>query len=587
MQNTARKKYIGDYLIEAGIINAQQLEEALKYQEQMLKQGNVGLLGQTLVELGYCNSKDIMLALAMKDGVPFMVLDRNMIDEDAISLVSYDIMLRYKAIPIGFDNNKLLVAMMQPTDIIAIDDLHILTGFDIQPIIIPDFQLQDALEQAKSGVWGKMPFNLQAKGHLLSTQDVDIFDSDRSNEQVDQAAGRDIEVIDETNDRPAVQLANMIFNQAVQARASDVHIEPFETSTRIRFRIDGVLHEVMNPPRAFHPSLVSRIKVMANMDIAERRVPQDGRITLIVDSNAIDIRVASFPTAYGEKLTLRLLNRNEKLITLPELGFPEDQLDILYKVMNIPYGFILVTGPTGSGKSTTLYATLMQLNSVDKNIITIEDPIERRIDGINQSQVNVKAGMTFASGLRAFLRNDPDIMMVGEIRDYETARIAVESALTGHMVLSTLHTNTAAGAITRLSDMGIEPFLVASSLTGVVAQRLVRILCPHCKESYEISREDLLDNFPNFPVGDDEETIQLYRAKSCYNCNHTGYRGRIGIYELLPISKSIRKLILNRESEHQISHVALKEGMLTIRQHGLMKVKDGTTSIEEILRVVV
>lgn len=585
MKNTANKKLLGDYLIEAGIINEQQLEEALEYQKQMLKQGNVGLLGQTLVELGYCTSKDIMLALAMKDGVPFMVLDKDMIDEKAVSLLSYEVMLRYKAVPIGFENEKLLVAMIHPTDIIAIDDLHILTGYDIQPIIIPDYQLEAALEQAKLGVWGKAAFNLHKRADSDSRY-INKVD-DNQNEQIEQDVSFDVEVIDEANDRPAVQLANVIFNQAVEFRASDVHIEPFENKMRIRFRIDGVLHEIMNPPKKLHSSLVSRIKVMANMDIADRRIPQDGRITLRIHSKTIDVRVASLPTAYGEKLTLRLLDRSEKFITLPELGFSEGQLDIFYRIINLPYGFVLVTGPTGSGKSTTLYAALMQLNSIDKNIITIEDPIERRLDGINQSQVNVKAGMTFASGLRSFLRNDPDIMMVGEIRDPETARIAIESALTGHLVLSTLHTNSAAGAITRLNDMGIESFLTASALTGVIAQRLVRVLCPHCKEPYEINRSEILNSISDFPLEENEDTIKLYRAGSCYSCNRTGYRGRIGIFEILPISESIRKLILNRASEYQINETAQKEGMIPIRQHGLMKVKDGTISIEELLRVIV
>lgn len=586
MKNTSKRKLLGDYLIEAGIINEQQLEKALEYQKEMLKQGNVGLLGQTLVELGYCTSNDIMLALAMKDGVPFMVLDDNMIDEKAASLLPYEIMLKYKAVPIGFENEKLLVAMMHPTDIIAIDDIHILTGYDIQPIIIPDFQLEAALEQVKLGIWGKVALNFEHKNNYDSAESSGIH-AETETDQVEQIISPDIEVIDETKDRPAVQLANVIFNQAVESRASDVHIEPFGNRTRIRFRIDGVLHEIMNPPKKLHASLVSRIKVMANMDIAERRIPQDGRITLRVHSKTIDVRVASLPTAYGEKLTLRLLNRSERLITLPELGFPEDQLDIFYRIINLPYGFILVTGPTGSGKSTTLYAILTQLNSIDKNIVTIEDPIERRLEGINQSQVNIKAGMTFASALRSFLRNDPDIMMVGEIRDVETARIAIESALTGHLVLSTLHTNSAAGAITRLNDMGIEPFLTASALTGVVAQRLIRVLCPHCKVPYLVSRSEILKSCPDFPIEDGEEKIQLYRANSCYSCNNTGYRGRIGIFEVLHISESIRKLILNRESEHRINEVAKKEGMITIRQHGLMKVKDGTTSMEELLRVIV
>ena len=582
-----KKKYIGDYLIEMGVIDSEQLEKALIYQEQMLKQGNVGLLGQTLVELGYCTSQDVMLALAMKDGVPFMVLDKDSVDKKAALLVSYDIMLRYKAIPIGFENDKLLVAMMHPTDIIAIDDLRILTGYDIQPIIIPDFQFQGALEQIKSGVWGKGSFDFQQREDHTLLKDSNQRDLDTYTGQAEQSIGHDIEVNDETSHRPAVQLANMIFNQAIDSRASDVHIEPFENRTRIRFRIDGVLHEIMNPPKRLYASLVSRIKIMANMDIAERRIPQDGRTTLLIDSKTIDVRVASLPTAYGEKLSLRLLDRSEKLITLQELGFPENQLDILYKTIDLPYGFILVTGPTGSGKSTTLYAALMQLNSVDKNIITIEDPIERKLDGINQSQVNHKAGMTFASGLRSFLRNDPDIMMVGEIRDRETAKIAIESALTGHLVLSTLHTNSAAGAITRLDDMGIEPFLTASSLTGVIGQRLVRILCPYCKKAYTMDRSELLKLFPDFPIENGEQTVELYEAKACYNCNHTGYKGRTGIYEILPISQSIRKLILNKESDGSINQVAKAEGMITIRQHGLMKAKDGTTSIEEILRVVV
>lgn len=586
MANIKKKKYLGDYLIEAGIINENQLQEALDYQKETLKQGNVELLGQTLVEMGYCTSEDIMLALAMKDGVPFMVLDQDKVDEEAINLLSPDLMERYMAIPVGFENDKLLVAMLHPNDVIAIDDLRIITGFDIQPIIIPDFQLYGALEQAKSGILGKITFDFtdsEASKSLQSANGLLLHDV----EIEDTSTEDGFELKDDIDTRPAVQLANTIFNQAVESRASDVHIEPYEKKTRVRFRIDGVLHEVMNPPKRLHPSLVSRIKVMANMDIAERRIPQDGRITLIIDSKTVDVRVASLPTAYGEKLTLRLLNRSEKLITLPELGFPGSQLEIFNRIIELPYGFVLVTGPTGSGKSTTLYAVLSRLNSVDKNIITIEDPIERRIDGINQTQVNVRAGMTFASGLRSFLRNDPDIMMVGEIRDYETARIAIESALTGHMVLSTLHTNTAAGAITRLIEMGIEPFLVASSLTGIVAQRLARVLCPHCKEPYEISREDLLKNVPDFPLDSHEEVIRLYRANSCYQCNNTGYRGRVGLYELLPVSQNIRRLILDGESDTAINNVAIKEGMISMRQHALTKVKDGITSIEEVLRVIV
>ncbi|RQD74024.1 MAG: type II/IV secretion system protein, partial [Candidatus Syntrophonatronum acetioxidans] len=331
----------------------------------------------------------------------------------------------------------------------------------------------------------------------------------------------------------------------------------------------------------------TRIKVMANMDIAEKRIPQDGRITLRVEGKTIDVRVASLPTAYGEKLTLRLLDRSARLITLEELGFPSDYLEKYRQVMNLPYGFILVTGPTGSGKSTTLYSTLVELNSPEKHIITLEDPIERRLEGINQVQVNIRAGMTFASGLRSILRNDPDIVMVGEIRDHETARIAVESALTGHLVLSTLHTNDAAGAVTRLGDMGIEPYLTSSSLAGVVAQRLMRVLCDNCKKPEKLCKADVLNSVPDFPLDPGEDEITLYRPEGCMRCNNTGYRGRTGAYELLTMSENIQKMILSRSSTNVIKQAAVEEGMITLRQDGLLKVKKGITSLEELLRVII
>jgi type IV pilus assembly protein PilB len=326
---------------------------------------------------------------------------------------------------------------------------------------------------------------------------------------------------------------------------------------------------------------------MAGMDIAERRVPQDGRITTKVEDKVIDIRVASLPSAYGEKLTLRLLNRDSQMITLEQLGFPEEQLARYNEVMHLPYGFILITGPTGSGKSTTLYATLAKLNSSDKNIITLEDPVERRLGGLNQIQINPKAGITFASGLRSMLRNDPDIIMVGEIRDHETAKIAVESALTGHLVLSTLHTNDAPGAVSRLMEMGVEPYLTASSLAGVVAQRLIRVLCPVCKKAYSISREEVLAKAPDFPLAPGEESIILHKAEGCLSCNNTGYKGRKGVYEFLKVSENIQKLIINKASTNEIRTAAIGEGMCTLRLDCLMKVKHGLTSLEELVRVIV
>jgi type IV pilus assembly protein PilB len=522
------------------------------------------MLGRTLVELGYCTEDDIARVVALQNDVPYVSLETYKIDDAASSLITPEIARRYSALPIGFNRARLLVAMMHPRDIIAIDDLRIHTGYDFQPVVCADGELRAAIERYS-----------------------------RTCTSVEQTAEEEVEIeevapeVDDASEKPAVHLANTIFNQAVRAGTSDIHIEPQEMSMRVRFRIDGVLHDAMQPPKKLHAPLVSRIKVMANMDIAERRVPQDGRISLKIEEKTIDVRVATLPTAYGEKVTMRLLHRSGRLITLEELGFPLLELEKYRRIVKMPYGFILVTGPTGSGKSTTLYATLSAVNSVEKNIITVEDPIEYRLDGLNQVQVNVRAGLTFANGLRSILRSDPDIVMIGEIRDAETARIAVESALTGHLVFSTIHTNDAAGAITRLGDMGIETFLTASSLAGVVAQRLARVLCPHCKEAYEIKRDELLSNIPDFPLEEGEEKLTLYRPKGCFRCSNTGYKGRVGVYELLLVNEEIQRLTLKHASSSEINDAAVVSGMVTLRQDGLRKVKQGITSVEEIMRVIV
>jgi type IV pilus assembly protein PilB len=462
-------------LVAAGIITQSQLQEALEQQKIKVRNGGKGLLGRTLMEMGYCTEEDIARVMAEQAGVPYLSLESYTVDETAVGLITPEMARRYHALPLGFDQGRLIVAMMNPNDVIAIDDLRLLTGYDIQPVMVPDSELEAVTRRMVHS-------NLETRPEPAAKPEEPVLPPDA------------------VENRPVVQLVNMILNQAVQARASDIHIEPRERDTRVRFRIDGVLHTIMHRSADIHALLVSRIKVMANMDIAERRVPQDGRMTIKLEGRTIDVRAASLPTAYGEKLTLRLLDPTNQLITLEQLGFPPHGLEKYVKIMCRPYGFIPVTGPTGSGKSTTLYATLAALNTEEKHIITVEDPIEYRVEGINQVQINPRAGLTFATGLRSILRNDPDIIMVGEIRDEETARIAVESALTGHLVLSTLHTNDAAGAITRLGDMGIEPFLVASSLMGVVAQRLVRLLCPHCKEAYQLSRESLLASVPDFPL---------------------------------------------------------------------------------------
>ncbi|HSW36055.1 MAG TPA: ATPase, T2SS/T4P/T4SS family [Candidatus Limnocylindrales bacterium] len=558
----AKKEGIGALLVRGGAITSEQLGQALQLQREKTQKGSRGLLGQTLVEMGFTTEEALTKALAYQSGVEYVSLETYGIDNAAAGLIDPDSARRYQSLPIGFENGRLVVAMMHPNDIVAIDDLRLISGHEVKPVSVSDSELKIAIEQYASA------------GAIVDagTDDDTLPDA----EDVQSTA----------TDKPAVQLANIILNQAIRNSASDVHIEPQEKSLRIRFRIDGVLHEVMRPPVRLHPSLVSRVKVMANMDIANRRSPQDGRTTRKLDNRVIDFRVASLPTAYGEKITLRLLDRSARLITLPELGFPEAQLELFRKIIKKPHGCILVTGPTGSGKSTTLYAALSELNSVEKHIITVEDPIEYRLAGINQVQVNPRAGLTFATGLRSILRNDPDIIMIGEIRDRETSRIAIESALTGHLVLSTLHTNDAAGAVTRLGDMDIEPYLTASSVIGVLAQRLVRLLCLQCRKKHTVHREKLLMAVPDYPLANDEKEATIYQPVGCLRCSNTGYSGRRGVYELLVISDNIKPLILQRRSSGEIADVAAKGGMISMRRDGLLKVSQGLTSLEEVLRVL-
>ncbi len=562
MRANLSRKNIGRILVEAGKITEEQLQEAIRYQEQNAQNGDKRMLPQVLVDLDYVTEETVTRMLAEAGGVPFYSLEEMEVDESVTPMIDPKTARRYQALPLYIEGSYLVIGMVNPFDVVAIDDLRLLTGYNIKPVIVMESELRAALER-------------------LTRDFADVeHEEEEGDEEGQVVTDEDIE------GSPAMNLANQIFNQAVRAEASDVHIEPQEKSVRVRFRIDGVLHEVSHQPRRIQPALISRIKVMANMDIADRRSPQDGRITLRIDDKTVDVRVASLPSAYGEKMTMRLLNRSSRLITLEELGFPPDQLSKYTKMMRTPYGMLLVTGPTGSGKTTTLYSTLAELNEVEKHVITVEDPIEYRMEGINQVQLNPKAGLTFATGLRSILRNDPDIIMIGEIRDEETARIAVESALTGHLVLSTLHTNDAAGAVTRLGDMGIEPYLTSSSLLGVLAQRLARVLCPHCKEPHEMSRTELLESVPDFPLDEGQESITLYSPGGCVRCNKTGYRGRVGVYEVLPVTQEIKKLTLNRASGGEIKETAIQEGMVTLRMDGLYKVKEGKTSLEEIMRVI-
>ena len=559
----ASKKRLGEIIVDMGLATAEQVEEAIGRQKDTRKR-----LGQLLLEAGVISELDLTKALGVKLGVEFIDLSETTIDMAAANLIPDKLCRKYSAIPVRFIGDSMLeVAMVDPANIFALDDLKIMTGFDIRPAIASTEDVFAAIAK-------------------LNRLDGAVTEND---EEL-RLAGLDEELADireATEEAPIIKLVNSVIAQAVDDAASDIHFEPQAKELIVRFRMDGVLHEIMSIPRRMQSGVLSRLKIMAELDIAERRVPQDGRIGLVVGGKPIDMRVATLPTVYGEKVVMRLLDKSNVMLDLKDLGFAEKALKRYQRSFGKPYGAILVTGPTGSGKSTTLYATLNILNSPEKNVITVEDPVEYRLSGINQVQVNLKAGMTFAAALRSILRCDPDIVMIGEVRDRETAQIAVESALTGHLVLSTLHTNDAPGALSRLTEMGIEPFLTSSAVDCVLAQRLARRLCWQCREPYEPTREMLKKN--DFPpdVVDRDELPTLYRTKGCARCNNTGYRGRLGLYEVMIVSEAIRRLTVERKSADEIGRVAAAEGMKSLREDGIDKVLQGLTSIEEIARVIV
>ena len=558
-QRTSKLR-LGDILKEMGLATDEQVESAISRQKETRKR-----LGQLLIEDGVITELDLSKALAQKFGVSFLDLTATKFDPAATAYIDEKLARRYGAVPVRFlEDSTLLVAMIDPQNLPAQEDLAIITGFPIQPAIASEEDVFGAIAQ-------------------IYRERAEV---DRSSE----VAGDDEESItdirDATEEAPIVKLVNSVIAQSVDDAASDIHFEPQAKELVVRFRVDGVLHEIMSIPRRMQSGVLSRLKIMAELDIAERRVPQDGRIGLVVGGKPIDMRVATLPTVYGEKIVMRLLDKTNVMLDLEDLGFAPKALKRFRKSFTRPYGAILVTGPTGSGKSTTLYAALNILNNPEKNIITVEDPVEYRLTGINQVQVNTRAGMTFAAALRSILRCDPDIVMIGEIRDRETALIAIESALTGHLVLSTLHTNDAPGALSRLTEMGIEPFLTSSAVDAVLAQRLARRLCTQCKEPYTATKEMLRKNdFP--PEVCDRDDVVLYRAKGCSRCNNTGYKGRLGLYEVMIVSEAIRRLTVERKSADEIGRVAAAEGMKSLREDGIVKVLLGMTSVEEIARVII
>jgi type IV pilus assembly protein PilB len=552
---------LGSLLLDEGLIEDAQLQEAAVAAE---KKGQS--LGRYMVDSQIISERDLVTALAHSIGFEFVDIAQTTVDPAAAALFPDTLSRRYGAIPYSFEDDKLLVALTDPGNVLAIDDIRAVTGYDLDVRVGLKDDIMEALR--KQGGLDDSVTDFVSGDDILETEDLAA---------VEQAS----------EDAPVVKLVNMLITKAQSDRASDIHIEPNERDLRIRYRIDGVLHEVMRTPRNIHAAVVSRLKIMADIDIAERRRPQDGRISVRTSTGSIDLRVSSLPTIYGEKIVMRILDNSTAMMALTDLGFEEDTLERYESAYSRPYGTILVTGPTGSGKSTTLYATLNVRNTEDVNIVTVEDPVEYRLDGISQVQVNPKAGLYFANALRSFLRQDPDIMLVGEVRDLETANIAIESALTGHLVLSTLHTNDAPSSITRLTEMGVEPFMVGSAIDAILAQRLARRLCSRCKVPMDIDKAALLDaGWPEDQM-DSVKPGDLFKSEGCSYCSNTGYRGRLAIHELMLVSEEIERMTVSRATADDIKKVAVAEGMRPLRQDGLMKVSRGLTSIEEILRVTV
>ena len=595
---------LGQILITSNIISEEQLKQALNLQK---KEG--GRLGTNLAKLGYITEEKLVSFLSKQFGVPAINLTDYSIDPSVAKLVPLEMARKYFIMPITRVGATLTIAMADPSNVFAIDDVKFMTGYNVEVVVAAESAIMHAISNNYSrggdgtGASKKgSSQQIQLKDYTLSEEDMETRDSTHTMDEgpsvdvgdFDQIVGSALDTVDVVEEKddaevvkeveaPIVKLVNGIFVNAIKAGASDIHLEPYESSLRVRYRVDGVMYTVMTLPTKIKAALTSRVKIMSRLDIAERRLPQDGRIKLkLGKKREIDFRVSTLPTLFGEKTVLRILDKSNLQVDLTRLGFERKQLDDFMVAIEKPYGMVLVTGPTGSGKTTTLYSALNHLNKPGINIMTAEDPVEYNFMGINQVQVKEEIGLTFASSLRSFLRQDPDIIMVGEIRDFETAEIGVKAALTGHLVLSTLHTNDAPSTISRLLNMGIEPFLVSSSVILILAQRLARKICQQCKEEEKFPPQALTK------VGySDEEvkTIKCYKGKGCATCNNSGYKGRIALYEVMPISDELRELVLEGASANEIKKTAARLGMNTLRRSGLNKVKEGTTSIEEVLRV--
>ncbi|MBI4656765.1 MAG: Flp pilus assembly complex ATPase component TadA [Elusimicrobia bacterium] len=570
---------IGDILVNSGLLTPEQLSEALEAQK------NSGVkLGQILVQKGFIEEKKLFGFLSKQFGIEFADLPAVEIKEDAIKAIPENIARRFNLIGVEKKEHVLRVAMEDPLNIVVLDDLKMMTGYDIKAVFASEGAIISAIDKYYGAKTSK-----EALDEILKKTNGEVSEIELVREDQAKGGGEDIILLEEKGEAaPIIKMVNLTIYSAIKANASDIHIEPGPKATKVRFRIDGVLHPQPAPPKKFHNAIVSRIKIMASLDISERRLPQDGRTKLMIDEKEIDLRISVLPCGLGEKVVMRILDSSGLKLRLEDLGMEPENLAIFSKCIKHPHGINLITGPTGSGKSTTLYSALAVLNEPGVNIITIEDPIEYNLEGINQVGVNADVGLTFASGLRSFLRQDPDIIMVGEIRDFETMSIAINAAMTGHLVLSTLHTNNAPGAITRIVMMGVEPFLMTSTLLMIVAQRLVRTICKNCKEMYEvkpdlllglgISRSLIENNIKN-------GKIILSRGTGCELCTKTGYKGRVGIHEILEINDEIRALIMEKAHISKIKEAARKNGMLTLRESAVRKLFAGYTTVEEVIRV--
>jgi len=582
---------IGELLLKEKRITPEQLQEALTYQK-----ANGGKLGFNLVKLGFVKDEELTALLSKQYGVPSINLAQFEIDPAVIKLIPAETAQKYQIIPLSRAGATLTIAMTDPTNVFAMDDIKFMTGYNVEPVVASETAVSDAIARYYAGPKLGMPGS--GGGQALGTSALDL--ATKTIDEMQIAGADDVEVLSDLEEisaeslekqgaeAPVIKLVNVVLMSAIQKGASDIHIEPYEKEFRVRYRVDGILYNIMSPPMKMRDAITSRIKIMAKLDIAEKRLPQDGRIKIRFSDNGvakdIDFRVSALPTLFGEKIVMRLLDKDKLMLDMTKLGFESESLVKFEAAIQKPWGMVLVTGPTGSGKTNTLYSSIAKVNTSETNIMTAEDPVEFNLPGINQVQVRENIGLNFAAALRSFLRQDPNIILVGEIRDFETAEIAVKAALTGHLVLSTLHTNDAPSTINRLMNMGIEPFLVASSVNLICAQRLVRRICASCKIDHPTPAQALVQ--AGFSA-DDAKHVVPKKGKGCDKCNNTGYKGRVGLYEVMDISDELRELVLVGASGLELRRKAIEEGMLTLRMSGLRKVKDGLTTIEEVARETV